>query len=122
MMHVYLCSMKLNRFNASTSCRVQLVVVAAAGGARDANPAAAERHWRDAHAPGGIGDPADGCAAEPPPAAFEVAYVCSVEDAHRALQATLVALRHAWDNPQGYIGYGIVVMAWARPGQHACAI
>ena len=69
------------------------MVVAAAGGARDATPAAAERHWRDAHAPGGMGAPADGSAAEPPPAAFEVAYVRSVEDAHRALQAALAALR-----------------------------
>jgi len=74
--------------------RVNLLVVTA-GGARDASAGAAERYWRDAHAPGGAAAPAGDAAAEPPPAAFEVAYVPSMEDAHRALQAALSALRRA---------------------------
>ena len=76
--------------------RVNLLVVTA-GGARDASAGAAERYWRDAHAPGGAAAPAGDGAAEPPPAAFEVAYVPSMEDAHRALQAALSALRRARD-------------------------
>ncbi|KAK9830879.1 hypothetical protein WJX81_001263 [Elliptochloris bilobata] len=78
--------------------RVQLVVVAAAGGARDANPTAAKRHWRDAHAAGGPAAPADGDA-EPPAATFEVAYVRSAEDAYRSLQAALAALRQRHRGP-----------------------
>ncbi len=70
-------------------------MVVTAGGARDATAAAAERYWRDAHAPGGTAEPADGSAAEPPTVAFEVAYVQTMEDAHRALQAALAALRRA---------------------------
>lgn len=82
-------------FTLSLRCRVYLLVVSP-GGARDATAGAAERYWRDAHAAGGAAAAPDGDAAEPPAAAFEVAYAQTTEDVHRVLQAALTALRRAW--------------------------